>query len=384
MNGFRIEAFEILNALPDGLKGAHVMARDDQLVLFKTPEKSAQEIREVLQSKLPSYMVPQQYFTIDSFPLNKNRKLDIPQLIADSELDEPLNDDPVIEDCERKDVLFLERTIALIWSKSLGVPVDIIKPSSNFFSIGGTSLSAVLVSRSLSAELSREVPVQDVFAHQTLRALAKFLSISSNIVHPGDPRPLLFLPGGTEVLDSKLYDLLQGVGLIAMSLVVFLPVIGTVLVASRSLAWFGGSLGVAFIPAILAVGCVAHLTAVLLCKKLLIGSYKEGKAKVFSAFFLKWWLMRRIMSSVRLYSWAFDDTLLSCYFFRLFGAKIGKQVSIENITLLEPDLVHIGSQSVVEYEVNFNTAEVRRGILELRSVSETSGTWTCLCMPINL
>ena len=42
---------------------------------------------------------------------------------------------------------------------------------------------------------------------------------------------------------------------------------------------------------------------------------------------------------------------------------------MENVYLLEPDLVRIGDNSVVEFEVNFNTAEVQKGVLELRSVS---------------
>jgi hypothetical protein len=345
------------------------MVKDNQLVLFKTPEKSGQEIKDALESHLPNYMVPQRYFTIDSFPLNKNRKLDIPQLIVGSKLDELQSGSQTEEECTQ-DVLFLEKRIALVWSKGLGITISMIEPSSNFFKLGGTSLSAVLVSRSLSAELGREVPVQDIFTHQTLRALGKFLASSFDSIRPDDPRPLFFLPGGTTMLNSFLYDLFQAVGLILMSLVVFLPVLGTIFAASRSLSLFGVNIvGISFITAILAIGCVTHLVIVLLCKKLLIGTYREGKAKVFSVYFLRWWLMRRIMRSTRLYSWAIDDTLLSCYFLRLFGAKIGKQVSIENVYMLEPDLVHVGDYSVVEYEVNFNTAQFRNGVLELRSVS---------------
>lgn len=37
--------------------------------------------------------------------------------------------------------------------------------------------------------------------------------------------------------------------------------------------------------------------------------------------------------------------------------------------MLEPDLVTIGDNSKVEFEANFNNAEVQKGVLELRSVS---------------
>lgn len=39
-------------------------------------------------------------------------------------------------------------------------------------------------------------------------------------------------------------------------------------------------------------------------------------------------------------------------------------------SLLEPDLVRIGDDTVVEFEVCFNTSEVVRGMLELRRVSD--------------
>ena len=38
--------------------------------------------------------------------------------------------------------------------------------------------------------------------------------------------------------------------------------------------------------------------------------------------------------------------------------------------MLEPDLVDIGDNVVVEFEVSFNTSEVSQGLLELRRVSK--------------
>jgi hypothetical protein len=38
--------------------------------------------------------------------------------------------------------------------------------------------------------------------------------------------------------------------------------------------------------------------------------------------------------------------------------------------MLEPDLVEIGDNAVVEFEVSFNTSEVSQGMLELRRVSK--------------
>lgn len=146
-----------------------------------------------------------------------------------------------------------------------------------------------------------EVPVSDVFAHQTLRSLTTYLSSSDNL-HSTDPRPLLFLKGGEKALHPFTRNVVQAIGLILMSILIFVPVIGTVFMCAQLMTLFGSvdyGLGAALIPVILILGCLLHLLLVLICKWCLIGRYKEGKAVVFSWYFLKWWLLRRIMNSTR-------------------------------------------------------------------------------------
>ena len=157
MNGFRLEASEIINLLPSEIKSAHVMVKSDQLVLYKTNEVSATEVKKILDANLPPYMVPRMFFTIDRFPLNKNRKLDVSQLTLEAQaemiqVEEVKNGESTEE--ENMNVL-VEDTIRFIWSKALKVPADDITADSNFFEIGGSSLSAVLVARKLGAELGK-------------------------------------------------------------------------------------------------------------------------------------------------------------------------------------------------------------------------------------
>ena len=47
---------------------------------------------------------------------------------------------------------------------------------------------------------------------------------------------------------------------------------------------------------------------------------------------------------------------------------MGSNISIEQPYLLEPDLVSIGDNCVMEFEVQFATSEIRNGFLELRKV----------------
>ena len=72
------------------------------------------------------------------------------------------------------------------------------------------------------------------------------------------------------------------------------------------------------------------------------------------------------MQIPRLYSWIFDDTPFSGLYLKTLGAQIGSNASVEQPCLLESDLVSIGDNCVAEFEVQFATAEIRGGYLELR------------------
>lgn len=136
-------------------------------------------------------------------------------------------------------------------------------------------------------------------------------------------------------------------------------------VSVRSFIWFN-DLALILFPLILSGGCLLHMGLVLFCKWAIIGRYRSGKAVVFSWMFLKWWLVRRVMAVTRLYVWIFDETPMSRFWLLALGVNVGYNVSVESPLLLEPDLVHIGDDCVIEFDVQFATSEIKGGVLELR------------------
>ena len=143
------------------------------------------------------------------------------------------------------------------------------------------------------------------------------------------------------------------------------PVLGITFVSIRSFIWLG-NMALLLFPLLVIKGCLFHMNLVLLCKWTMIGRGKPGKARVFSWMFLKWLLVRRVMAVTQLYTWIFDETSIFRFWLLALGANIGKNISVESPILLEPDLVHIGDDCVVEFEVQFATSEINCGILELR------------------
>jgi len=79
-------------------------------------------------------------------------------------------------------------------------------------------------------------------------------------------------------------------------------------------------------------------------------------------------LVRRIIHVSSLYSWVFDETPLSSVWLRLLGAKVGSGTSVEQAFILEPDLVTIGNECLLEFETQLSTSEIKGGVIEFRRV----------------
>jgi hypothetical protein len=127
---------------------------------------SAGELRRWLGERLPDYMVPSLFMTLDELPLTPNGKVDRKALPApraarpaEVEYAPPRND--------------LEGTISEVWREVLGV--ERVGIRDNFFELGGTSVRLATVHGLLAERLDRPVTVVDLFRHPTVAGLAEFL-----------------------------------------------------------------------------------------------------------------------------------------------------------------------------------------------------------------
>ena len=170
VRGFRIELAEIEAALrshPEVCE-AVVLAREDgpgdtRLVGYVIGEVVPEVLRQHLASRLPQYMVPAVYVTLDALPLTPNGKIDRRALPApsDTAFGQHAYEPPEGE---------LESTLATIWAQTLGI--ECVGRHDSFFDLGGHSLLALQAMSRLSKRLEREVPVHLLFANPTVAAMA--------------------------------------------------------------------------------------------------------------------------------------------------------------------------------------------------------------------
>ena len=181
VRGFRIELGEIgaiLSSHPQ-VTQVLVVVREDalgnkRLVAYLVSEDkslSSSKLRQFLQQKLPDYMVPNAFVTLNTLPLTPNGKVDPKSLPAP---------DGVFTSVEEYVAprTEIEQTLTNLWQELLGK--DKVSIHDNFFEIGGDSiLSIQVVSRAKNSGI--QITPQQIFLHQTIAELARVAKTTVSI-----------------------------------------------------------------------------------------------------------------------------------------------------------------------------------------------------------
>ena len=183
INGYRVEPSEVEHIISqaDSIKSAHVLAEHNILFAYlnftsniNDEQKALFDLVAQLKSKLPIFMVPEQYFSIAEIPLSSNGKVDKNKLKQQSS---PLSLNEYIAP-----VTATEKQLALIWSKILHLDVESISRLSSFLAVGGNSIYAVKLLSSIRNVFSVALVFSDLFTHQTLQSLAARINASEPII----------------------------------------------------------------------------------------------------------------------------------------------------------------------------------------------------------
>jgi amino acid adenylation domain-containing protein len=208
IRGFRVEPGEIetvLSTHPD-VKDCAIIVRDDvdggkRLVAYVVPKSQPAPAADVwrvhLVDRLPDYLIPAAFFTIEALPLTANGKVDLQALPADDGARPDLQGQYV---APRDDV---ERQLAGIWETVLNVrPIGV---RDQFFALGGHSLLAVRMAAQLERVFAKKLPVAAIFQHRTVEQLAQLLRNPDQVYTPATSiveiqgqgtRPRLYLVHG--------------------------------------------------------------------------------------------------------------------------------------------------------------------------------------------
>ncbi|XP_065223700.1 linear gramicidin synthase subunit D-like [Planococcus citri] len=180
VRGYRVECGEIecaINSI-DGVKQAVVVvmntikygrqALSAFVVLNHLQVNKDLEIKKILKKlrdTLPSYMIPSRIKFVNELPCLNTGKVDR-KILQVAEREEHITLDGIKSDD-------IEGIITAIWTNVLQIPN--IKPSDDFFSLGGNSFDVMHVAVSLPEHIKRIVTANDLYLHTTVEKLAGFL-----------------------------------------------------------------------------------------------------------------------------------------------------------------------------------------------------------------
>jgi len=200
IRGFRIELGEISSVLQkhNKVKDAIVTAvsingRDKELVAYTSGDVKTAELVELLKSNLPNYMVPAYFVKMDTFPLNKNGKIDRKTLPMPAERYHQKKENFAIP------ITATEKTLAAIWQDVLNI--NQISINDNFFDLGGTSLMVMRIINQVNQKTGSNLRLAGLYQLPTIRQLAQKIDAktTTNIspivrLKKGEGTPLFIFP----------------------------------------------------------------------------------------------------------------------------------------------------------------------------------------------
>lgn len=174
LRGHRIELGEIETLLlsHEAIKDAAVIVKNDQLCAFYISKKAVtrNQLKDFLEAKVPYYMVPNLYISLEEMPQTQNGKTDRKALLK---VETFSNNHEKIE--KAKPANELQEKLAHVWQDIL--QTEEISVDDNFFALGGNSMKAIQI-MAKTEDIGIKLLMNDIFKYQSIRELEQYIRIS--------------------------------------------------------------------------------------------------------------------------------------------------------------------------------------------------------------
>jgi amino acid adenylation domain-containing protein len=206
VRGFRIELGEIELCLQEYPKVKEVVVKltgsgeNKEITAYYTKKGKidSARLKNYLESKLPSYMIPAFFVKLASFPHTPSGKIDL------LSLPEPNGGNINGNLLYTKPKGVTEKAIAEVWMEVL--KQEKISTTDNFFEIGGNSIKAIKLMSKVQKQLRKKIYLNLIFEQPTIKQMArtidetdeklKHLANDFILLNPGQGREIFFLPPG--------------------------------------------------------------------------------------------------------------------------------------------------------------------------------------------
>jgi non-ribosomal peptide synthetase-like protein len=371
LRGFRIELNEIETVMMEyaSVNQAIVSLQDlDQptlvayLLTDKTADFNLDQFRSFLHNRLPHYMIPNLFEMVETFPLLASGKVDRKQLpkpkqtIKAKEYVKPSSE--------------LEKEIASVWETAIQhSPISVT--ADFFYDLGGHSLMAAKVVSDLrKIPAMQNISILDLYQNTTIKQLAQKLKQVEGKKVVTEPGQIPLRKNRTPSWMYYLCAIGQFFGVLFQCTVRAWQLLAVIICYSWAIenhsffSWY--SLGI--FAGLFLLMPVASLALVISAKWLLLGRVKAGKYRLWGWFYLRWWLVERLLKNVFSPRHLIGSPLIILYY-RLLGAKIGKNCYIGTCSLATFDSLEIGDNTSIGYDARLQGYVVEDGWLKIGKIA---------------
>jgi len=368
VRGFRVELAEIEGLLMkcEGVQAAAVAldSKTQQLaayvVLQQGQEINRDGIAKLLRQTLPYYMVPSTLDIIDSLPMTSSQKIDRKRL-PDPQLPLTYSSDKNIIPPSTPLEIEMVKVIAR------NIQRDDISMSDNFFDdLGGHSLlAAIVVSEMREQKMFGNMSVADVYKYPVLSNLARELEKKRPAEEEIPPKERdIYKPSRLAYYTCSFF---QGISLLFLILLFGMEWLGPFFVYSYYYQAENGVVYSLFMSLMMYFAILPVLSAFAIgFKWVVIGRFKPGKYKLWGSYYFRFWLVDKVISICP--TTYFTGTYVINIFYRLLGAKIGKNTYINTSAISMFDLLNIGNNVSICTDTHLRGYSIADGYLNIGTI----------------
>jgi non-ribosomal peptide synthetase-like protein len=242
----------------------------------------------------------------------------------------------------------------------------------SLFDAGLDSLGAIGLIDLLETRFRVSVPPTLLYDHPTLEALKRYFD-SNAIAVIGDSivearRQADQDPGQSEVAQkpggavTPLAVVLQVLGLFVRPVLLSFSVLPVLVLLDLCSHWLNRYELLLTGPLWLALG-LANAMATILVIKLVIEDSKMKSCELWSSAYFRWLFLHNLFRSLEIPLGVLRGTLLLNAFYRLCGAKIGRGVRLDSVTLHDLEFITIYDHAIIGRDVNIQPSHIHQGRL---------------------
>jgi len=369
---------------PDPLLGEVV----EVAVVRTGAEPAAAQVKERCRRMLASFKVPHRVHFLDALPrtptgkVQKHRIAEQIRAMPTAAERPPVPTAPAPASAAIDQIEHAIAEIVTTYMAALtSARIDHDRP---LFDMGLDSLGALELMLQLEGRFSLELPPTLLYDHPTIRGLATYLSAQDTLApmtttaefsrftaeHPRvtAERPTWSVPSGVRRSATAPAALLLQLVILGIKPMVLVLSIVPVLILFDSVArqiptaqlLLTGPLWLALVP-------LTTMGAALLITRA-VGRSKRREWDLWSPEYFRWLFVHQLLRSLEGPLGVLRGSAILNGFYRLGGAKIGKRVQLDTVTLRDLECIQIGDDTIVGRDVNLQPAQIQAGRVVKRSI----------------